>query len=105
MSISWEKEEEQAIAATTLQQIQQQSSPSSSSYSFSDNPAIDRKVKAAVQGGLQGNVQRLFSKFPTDEDRELVADYPYMHAPGEYSHQNKEGLHLKPGLPIQVFWL
>jgi integrase/recombinase XerD len=77
MSISWEKEEEQAIAAagTTLQQIQWHSSSSSSSYSFSDNPAIDKKVKAAVQGGLQGNVQRLFSKFPTDEDRELVADF------------------------------
>lgn len=77
MSISWEQEEEQAIA-TLQQQIQQQSSSpssSSSSYSFSDNPAIDRKVKAAVQGGLQGNVQRLFSKFPTDEDRELVADF------------------------------
>ena len=69
MSISWEQEEEQAIARLR-QQIQQHSSPSSSSsyYSFSDNPAIDRKVKAAVQGGLQGNVQRLFSKFPTDED-------------------------------------
>jgi integrase/recombinase XerD len=76
MSISWEKEEEkQAIAAGTTLQIQWHSSSSSSSYSFSDNPAIDKKVKAAVQGGLQGNVQRLFSKFPTDEDRELVADF------------------------------
>jgi integrase/recombinase XerD len=72
MSISWEQEEQAIIA---LQIGQQLSSPSSSSFSFSDNPAIDRKVKAAVQGGLQANVQRLFSKFPTDEDRELVADF------------------------------
>jgi integrase/recombinase XerD len=75
MSISWEKEEKQAIATLQIRQQQQQHSSPSSSYSFSDNPAIDKKVKAAVQGGLQGNVQRLFSKFPTDEDRELVADF------------------------------
>jgi hypothetical protein len=101
MSISWEQEEQAIIA---LQIGQQLSSPSSSSFSFSDNPAIDRKVKAAVQGGLQANVQRLFSKFPTDEDRELVADFilACMHQEN-IAIKIKGGLHLKPGFLIQVF--
>ena len=71
MSISWEKEEEQAITAGTTLQIQWHFFFLLFLLFLFDNPAIDKKVKARVQGGLQGNVQRLFSKFPTDEDRQL----------------------------------
>ena len=36
---------------------------------------LTRRSKLQYKAGWQGNVQRLFSKFPTDEDRELVADF------------------------------
>ena len=41
---------------------------------FSDNPSINKNVKAAVQG-LHPSIQRLLFKFPTEEDKELVADF------------------------------
>jgi hypothetical protein len=60
MSVSWEKQELAAI-------LQPQEE-------FSDNPSINKNVKAAVQG-LHPSIQRLFFKFPTEEDKELVADF------------------------------
>jgi hypothetical protein len=41
---------------------------------FSSSQAIDRKVKTAVTG-LDTTIQRLFLELPTDEDRELVANF------------------------------
>lgn len=41
---------------------------------FSIDPIIDQKIKTAVQG-LQKSVQNYFLEFPTERDKELVADF------------------------------
>jgi hypothetical protein len=59
MSISYEE-------AETAAQMETQE--------FSSDAAINRKVKLAVSG-LQASFQRMVSRFPSDKDKELVADF------------------------------
>lgn len=42
---------------------------------FSANPIINDKIKSALTGLHQPSVQNLFLEFPTDHDKELVADF------------------------------
>jgi Phage integrase, N-terminal SAM-like domain len=42
---------------------------------FSANSAINAKIKRALQGLHQPSIQKLFLEFPTDRDKELVADF------------------------------
>lgn len=41
---------------------------------FTTNPILNQKIKL-VCSGLQGTIKRLFNRFPTDDDREAVADF------------------------------
>ena len=41
---------------------------------FSADPVINNKIAAAA-AGLQPSVQRYFLEFPTEKDKELVADF------------------------------
>jgi hypothetical protein len=41
---------------------------------FSIDPIINRKIKTAAQA-LQKSVQKYFLEFPTERDKELVADF------------------------------
>src|SRR5919197_6205323 len=41
---------------------------------FSTDTVINQKVKQA-SSGLQGTIQRLFLRLPTEEDKELLADF------------------------------
>jgi hypothetical protein len=41
---------------------------------FSSNPAINTKVKQALSG-LQPTIKRMVQRFPTDQDKEHVADF------------------------------
>jgi hypothetical protein len=41
---------------------------------FSIDPIINQKVKTAAQG-LQKSIQNYFLEFPTEKDKELVADF------------------------------
>jgi hypothetical protein len=56
MSIAWEN--------TTTNETQE----------FSIDPVINRKIKSAVEG-LQPSIQKYFLEFPTEKDKELVADF------------------------------
>ena len=56
MSIAWEN--------TTTNETQE----------FSIYPVINRKIKSAVEG-LQPSIQKYFLEFPTEKDKELVADF------------------------------
>jgi|SRR5919109_30764 hypothetical protein len=56
MSITWEN--------TTANETQH----------FSIDPVINRKIKTAVQG-LQKSIQNYFLEFPTENDKESVADF------------------------------
>jgi hypothetical protein len=58
LSTTWEKE------ALTTNETQE----------FSSNLDINQKIKSIVNG-LQPNVKRLFLKFPSETDKELVADF------------------------------
>lgn len=44
---------------------------------FSSDPTINQKIKSAVTG-LQKNVQKMFLEFPTEHDKEQVADFILM---------------------------
>jgi hypothetical protein len=57
MSIAWENN-------TTALETQE----------FSIDPIINQKIKSAVQG-LQKSVQNYFMEFPTERDKELVAEF------------------------------
>jgi Phage integrase, N-terminal SAM-like domain len=59
MSIAWE--ENNNITALETQE-------------FSINPIINQKIKTAVHG-LQKSIQNYFIEFPTEKDKELVADF------------------------------
>jgi integrase len=59
MSISWESSSNGSNTET---------------QEFSSNPAINRKVKLAA-AGLQRNIQKRFLAFPTEQDKELAADF------------------------------
>jgi integrase len=59
MSTTWEEEQN-----TTSIQTQD----------FSSNAYINRKVKQALSG-LQPTIKRMVQRFPTDEDKELAADW------------------------------
>lgn len=41
---------------------------------FSADPIINRKIKTAA-AGLQKSIQNYFFEFPTDRDKEIVADF------------------------------
>jgi hypothetical protein len=56
MSIAWEN--------TTTNETQE----------FSIDLVINRKIKSAVEG-LQPSIQKYFLEFPTEKDKELVADF------------------------------
>jgi hypothetical protein len=47
---------------------------STETLEFSSNPYINRKLKDALNG-LQATIKRMVSRFPTDQDKELVADF------------------------------
>jgi hypothetical protein len=57
MSIAWENN-------TTALETQE----------FSIDPIINQKIKSAVQS-LQKSVQNYFMEFPTERDKELVAEF------------------------------
>jgi Phage integrase, N-terminal SAM-like domain len=59
MSIEWENAQAQTQAET---------------QEFSEDPAVNHKIKIATSG-LQKNIMNLFWQFPTDKDKELVADF------------------------------
>ncbi|MFL6490096.1 MAG: hypothetical protein ACJ70M_01185 [Nitrososphaera sp.] len=59
MSIAWEEN-------NTITTIETQE--------FSIDPIINRKIKTAVNG-LQKSIQNYFLEFPTERDKELVADF------------------------------
>lgn len=59
MSIAWEED-------NTITTIETQE--------FSIDPIINRKIKTAVHG-LQKSIQNYFLEFPTERDKELVADF------------------------------
>jgi site-specific recombinase XerD len=61
MSIAWEKAQAQRQAQAETQE-------------FSVDPSINHKIKIAT-AGLQKNIMNLFWQFPTDKDKELVADF------------------------------
>ncbi len=61
MSIAWNEESKKTVE--TLE--------------FSSNPTINQKIKSAVTG-LQKHVQKLFLEFPTEHDKEQVADFILM---------------------------
>jgi site-specific recombinase XerD len=65
MSISWEQKENSRT--TTITKTQQ----------FSADPILNDKIKTAVVG-LQRFVQNYFLEFPTERDKELVADFIIM---------------------------
>jgi len=58
MSISWENQP-----------------PKQETLRFSADPAINDKVKLAVKGLWQPSIQKLFLEFPSDQDKELAADF------------------------------
>jgi integrase len=61
MSIAWENTVDETASAETQQ--------------FSADPIIDKKIRTAVAGIKHKHVQNLFLDFPTEHDKELVADY------------------------------
>jgi hypothetical protein len=61
LSIIWENSEEQKQKPETLR--------------FSSNPAINDKIKTALQGIRKPSVLKMFLEFATDRDKELVADF------------------------------
>jgi integrase len=48
---------------------------SSETQQFSADPIVNDKIKLAVVGLWQPSIQNLFLEFPTDRDKELVADF------------------------------
>lgn len=59
MSIAWEENNNTIVLET---------------QAFSIDPIINQKIKSAVQG-LQKSIQNYFLEFPTERDKELVADF------------------------------
>ena len=44
---------------------------------FLQTPVINRKIKSAIEG-LQPSIQKYFLEFPTEKDKELVADFIFL---------------------------
>jgi integrase len=78
MSITWEEEQRQKIE--TLR--------------FSADPAINKKVKAALEGIKRPCDQKVFLDFPSDRDKELVADFLISSIKQENAPPNTRRLYL-----------
>jgi hypothetical protein len=54
--------------------IARENTSTNETQEFSIDPVINRKIKSAIEG-LQPSIQKYFLEFPTEKDKELVADF------------------------------